>query len=990
MGSSSVGEIALDLVVNHNFSGITNIAKKAGAAIAAAFSVKGIVDFGKECLELGSDLAEVQNVVDVTFPAMSARVDEFAKSAAASFGMSETMAKKYTGTFGAMAKAFGFSESAAYDMSTALTGLAGDVASFYNLSQDEAYTKLKSVFTGETESLKDLGVVMTQTALDSYALANGFGKTTSAMSEAEKVSLRYAFVQDQLSAAAGDFTRTSDSWANQVRILSLQFDSLKATIGQGLINVFTPVIKMINTVIGKLAVLANAFKSFTDMLTGKKSSAVSTAGADAEQSLSSASDAADSLTDSTAGVGSAAKKASKEMKALMGFDEIQKIDDSSSSDSGSSGSGASGTSIETIDTGNNMTESLPDESDFKWFDSIKKKIDELTNTWKNGFVAGLGDAGPRIEDIKTKIGSIKDSISSIFTDSSVTGAANGMISSFTYVFGQIAGSAASIGLTIAQNLIGGISIYLSGNTDRIKEYLVNMFDIKAETATIAGNFSAAVANIFSAFGSKNGQMLTANLTGIFADAFMGVSELCAKFSLDILNIITKPFIDNQDGFKTALDGFLGTAATVCGTIKDTIDTTFSTIMTVYDEHIKPFLDSITTGLSTITEKFLEFWNTNIQPIMDSLAEKFDSVMKEHVQPIINKAIELVGSIADALKVLWEQVLVPVINWIIENILPVLLPIFNGIYQGVLTAFGYITDAIGGLIDVIKGIIDFVVGVFTGDWDKAWGAISDIVTGIMNAISAAIKTALTAISTVVTTILNTIKAVFTSIFKGISSYVKTCMTGIKNTISGILGSVKNGISTILGNIKTTWMSIWTSMKTTVVSIFNGIWSSIKGIINSILGGIQGMANGVVNGINTVIDALNNLSFTMPDWLPGGLGGKSFGFSIPKLPAVNIPKLAQGGYVKKNTPQLAMIGDNRHQGEVVSPEDKLMEMAYKAASMAGGNSDISEVLTLLRKLISLIEDAGDIVLIVDGQELARASQKGTLKLQRKFAALKLSVE
>ena len=134
-------------------------------------------------------------------------------------------------------------------MATTLTGLAGDVASFYNISQDEAYTKLKSVFTGETETLKDLGVVMTQSALDAYALANGYSKTTAKTSEMEKVALRYKFVQDQLSAASGDFIRTSDGWANQVRVLQLQFDSLKATIGQGLINVLTPVIKVINTII---------------------------------------------------------------------------------------------------------------------------------------------------------------------------------------------------------------------------------------------------------------------------------------------------------------------------------------------------------------------------------------------------------------------------------------------------------------------------------------------------------------------------------------------------------------------------------------------------------------------------------------------------------------------------------------------------------------------------------------------------------------------
>lgn len=277
MAADGIGQIGLDLVVNKNgfekqMSGIMGLAKKAGAALAGAFAVKKIWDFGAACIELGSDLAEVQNVVDVTFPQLSRQVDKFARDAAASFGLSETMAKKFTGTFGAMAKAFGFPEQAAYEMSTALTGLAGDVASFYNITQDEAYTKLKSVFTGETESLKDLGIVMTQSALDSFALANGYGKVTAKMSEAEKVALRYKFVTEQLSGASGDFLRTSDGWANQVRVLQLQFDSLKATIGQGLINVLTPMVKVINTIIGKLMSLANAFKAFTELITGKKGS----------------------------------------------------------------------------------------------------------------------------------------------------------------------------------------------------------------------------------------------------------------------------------------------------------------------------------------------------------------------------------------------------------------------------------------------------------------------------------------------------------------------------------------------------------------------------------------------------------------------------------------------------------------------------------------------------------------------------------------------
>ena len=246
-------------------NGLAGAVSKLGVAIGAAFAVKKLIQFGKEAIELGSDLQEVQNVVDVTFTTMSDKVNEFAQGAAEAAGLSETMAKKYVGTFGAMAKAFGFAEGEAFNMSTSLTQLAGDVASFYNLTQDEAYTKLKSVFTGETETLKDLGVVMTQNALDSYAMAEGYGKTTKQMSEQEKVALRYSFVLDQLSAAQGDFVRTSDSWANMTRVLSLNFDSLKANIGQALINIFTPFLKVINQIVSKMAELSKHFVAFSEM-----------------------------------------------------------------------------------------------------------------------------------------------------------------------------------------------------------------------------------------------------------------------------------------------------------------------------------------------------------------------------------------------------------------------------------------------------------------------------------------------------------------------------------------------------------------------------------------------------------------------------------------------------------------------------------------------------------------------------------------------------
>ena len=190
--------------------------------------------FTKSALKLASDLEEVQNVVDVTFGDMSESVNKFSKNAIQQFGLSETIAKQYTGSFGAMAKSFGFTTEQAVQMSTTLTGLAGDVASFYNLETSAAYTKLKSVFTGETESLKDLGVVMTQTALDQYALEKGYGRTTKQMTEQEKVALRYKFVLEQLSTANGDYARTSDSWANMTRTAKLEIQGLAAEIGREL------------------------------------------------------------------------------------------------------------------------------------------------------------------------------------------------------------------------------------------------------------------------------------------------------------------------------------------------------------------------------------------------------------------------------------------------------------------------------------------------------------------------------------------------------------------------------------------------------------------------------------------------------------------------------------------------------------------------------------------------------------------------------------
>lgn len=872
-----------------NFSSsFSAIAKKAAVVFAAAFSAKKLIDFGKECLELGSDLAEVQNVVDVTFPAMSKKVDEFAQGAANAFGLSETMAKQFTGTFGAMAKAFGFSEKAAYDMSTTLTGLAGDVASFYNLSQDAAYTKLKSVFTGETESLKDLGIVMTQTALDSYALANGFGKTTAKMTEAEKVALRYKFVQEQLAGATGDFARTSGGWANQVRILSLQFDSLKASIGQGLINLFTPVIKIVNTLIGKLMLLASAFRSFTEMVTGQKSSGGISA--DMENTAQAAGNAAAAVE----GVGDAAAASAKKAKrALAGFDSLQTLD--KQEDGGGAGGSAGGASMDfgTLDTG------ALKEAEART-DAILGKWQGLARLFKQGFKIGFGDSEKRIESIRQHIQGIGQSLKDIFTDGAVEKAAAGLFESVALNAGKVSGSFTRIGLTVADNLIGGFDGYLQGSAGYIKERIVSVFDVSGELAGLAGELSAALADIFDVFSGDSAKGCTEHLTGIFADTFLGITDLTLRFGQDVAACIANPIIENKDKIGEALENTLAPLDGILAALHGLVQDTFQKIFQVYEEYLEPAFANISSGFSTVFSGILDAYNNYLAPVLDWIAERFTALVSEYIQPLINAFLDFCGKAVEALSMLWDF-LSPFVSWFAEGFIARLAERLQWLWtfiEAVVAAFAAI---IQGVIEICSGLIDFIVGVFTGNWEKAWTGIKEIFGGICTAIQ--------------------------GVFKAVGNLISNVFTTINTTAGNALDLLKSLVTRALNAISTVFRNVFTGIKNTVVSIFNGIWNVIRNVINSILGGVESMSNGLIRGINGMISALNKISFSIPDWVPG-LGGKSFGISLPSMPEVSIPRLAQGGYVKPNTPQLAMIGDNRHQGEIVAPEDKIYQVSSKA--------------------------------------------------------------
>ena len=389
--SDVVGQIALELgidssqIVNQLTGASNKAAKQAtsifsgmGKKIAGALSIAAFAKFTKDCIEVGSNVTEVQNVVDTAFGDLSHQADLWASNAMSNFGLSELSAKKYMGVFGQMSNAMGITGQAALDMAEDVTGLTGDVASFYNLSTDEAYTKLKSIWTGETETLKDLGVVMTQTNLDQYALNNGFGKTTAKMTEQEKVMLRYQYVTSALSNATGDFVKTQDSWANQTRILTLRFQQLKASLGKGFIALFTPILRGFNNLLAGLQKVADGFASFVQMVTGAD---VSTSMGSISSDIAGIGDDASSAADNVGDIGSAAKKTAKDIeKSLAGFDQINKLTeptDDSSDSSGSTGGTSSGIgSVDLVpDVSGSTSNATSAISDF--VNKAKKELDKL-------------------------------------------------------------------------------------------------------------------------------------------------------------------------------------------------------------------------------------------------------------------------------------------------------------------------------------------------------------------------------------------------------------------------------------------------------------------------------------------------------------------------------------------------------------------------------------------------------------------------------------
>lgn len=728
-GGTSVGKIQLDLGLNtagfkKEMGGIGGKAKsmiggtfaKLGLIAAAAFSVTAMIGFGKEAIKLASDLQEVQNVVDVTFGSMNGVINNFAKNAGEKFGLSQLAAKRYTGTMGAMLKSTGLNQKQTAGMAMTLTGLAGDFASFYNLDSEDAFTKIRAGISGETEGLKQLGINLSQTALQEYALTKGITKNVSSLSQADQSLLRYELLMKRSADAQGDFVRTSDSWANQVRIMELRWGEFKAGIGQGLMTLFAPVLKVLNMVLQYLVKVGQVFAEVMTKLFGVKQQTASTAKAMATVSAGTDDAAAsqDDLAKSTKKAGAAAKA------SLGSFDKLNIIGEEAGAGAGDVGDvgGVGGSSFDSMF---GDTSSVTDEASA----NVDEFASKVQTTFQNlgSLIGGFYDK--ELKPVMSQFGGffsktvwpgIQDSfnvfkaafvpmfqksfklISTIAGDvwTSFKQALPGLLSQAGTTFTSLN--------TMWQNSITTIYSISSGMLDQLQLVWDNW------GKTTLDNIWLTLTGIWDSFN----KILNEWILPVVNEGLAWLQEMWDKYLKDIVYTVADFVMKVVNGAMDLWNGF----------IKPVIDWLINVLAPVFQNAFRVIMDVLGSVFQFFKEVFAGI-SKALGGVIDFIVGIFTGDWKRAWEGLKNIFIGI-WDIIKSVFVLIGNLFMDVVNAIAST--------FSAAYEAVKRAFAPIIEWFKGVWESIKSVFnsvkDWFAGIFTG--------AKDAIVGVFNSIGDALK------------------------------------------------------------------------------------------------------------------------------------------------------------------------------------------------------------------------------------------------------------
>lgn len=870
--------------ITNGLAGMKSMFGKIGGAVAVAFSVRELVNFGKEAINTASDIQEVQNVVDVSFGHLKGQMEDFAATSIETYGISKLVAKQTGSTYMAMAKGMQIADANAAEMATTLTGLSADMASFYNKEQSVTATALNSVFTGETETLKQFGIVMTEANLQQFAYTQGINKKISAMSQAEKVQLRYNYVMQQTALAQGDFARTQNSWANQTRILSEMWKEFAGTVGTILMNTLLPAVQSLNKAMTWLnAVAQSVLETLSAIFDWDVEANNATAVSDA---IGTAVDNQNALTDAVN------ETAKAQERQLMGFDKINKLNDDSSSASSSGASAVAGGAM-------SATMTL-DADTTKAEEKLTGTAARIKEAWESGDYSGLGkifaqkvnsalasaaydiDYEGIKEKIKPKIQGIAESISSFVDEvdwSLLTQAlSNGVSLALTTFDFTLEG--------LDFNAIGGVIGELIEGIDF--SLLLGDFGSLLSTAFVGG------LDLFSGF------LQSLDWGEIFTDVYEGIKNFF--INIDWSEVFASVAELLGSGLGNSLE-MLFSGLELGKKIIENIVEGLSSVKDYFDEKIKEAGGNIVLGIwNGITEALSnagKWIKDNIfTPFIDGFKKAFginspSTKMKPMGKYIIDGLKEGIGDIWAKISGKFTKMLKDCKQW------------FKDKKAELKEAWTKFTSVVKDKTAKMKASVATKVADFKASWKKRADLVKD------KAANMSLRFAETK---------EKIKEAAKKRYDAITEVFSNISTWFKEKFSDAWEKVKE---------------VFSSGGEVFDGIKDGILNGLKTVINALIDGINRVIAIPFNGINTALDKVKNISIA---------GSQPFYDKISFINVPQIPKLATGTVVPANYGEfLAILGDNKRETEVVSPLSTIKKAVAEVMG-AGGEQTINLVVEL----------------------------------------------
>ena len=917
-------------------TGLTKIEKsfkRLGKFAAFGLGIKALSGLGKAALDAASDLQEVQNVVDVSFRElddagnvvsdMTYKIESFSQTCIEKFGMSEFAAKQTAGSFMAMGKSMGLSMEEASDMAVTLTGLTGDFSSFYNISQDYARVALSAVYTGETETLKRYGIVLTEANLQQFATSKGIETTVKKMDARDKAILRYMYIMQATKDMEGDFVRTQDSWANSTRVLAQLWNQFLISLGSGLISILSPMVQVLGQIVQRLTAFVTVLWQALSNIFGFQLQ-------DITKQASGAAGAVGDLSDSTDELGESIDKAGKKAKKhLANFDELNNITTTSNSGSGGGGAGL-GLGDMGLDTSGLWD---PTKKDSPWSD-----------------IDNLYDLGKWISD------KLCDMMESIDWEKIYRKARGFGVGLATFLNGLIS---TDLFKDVAHTIAGALNTAI---------YAALTFGQTFDWTQFGEKLAAGVNEFFTTFDFKSfAKAINVWVKGLFRtiktfikevnwkDVFKGIKDFFTALEPETIAIILgfvalKKLIGLSlgsailEGIKSGLN--IKSLPAIFNNFGKAIGKAWSGInwMDFINSHqpllvIYKILGQMTSawaagakllftgGKASAAQSALTFMSTGMKLISG-------------IPAILGGAIIAVKNFFDMWKNGWS----------------VLKTIFEAIGIALAAIGAVILGAPALVAGVIAGIvfaISQIVIVVHDNWDsiKSWWSgtavpffqmVWNYIVQFISNIAAGIKEKVMLIVNVIASVIKGSMSTISAVFNGIKNTISSILNAIKTTIISIVQSIVTGSTAPLQNMKTAWVNVFNTIKSSIVNIMSSMWNGIRNVINSILSGIQSMANNVINGINTVIRAMNAIP--------------KINLSIPTVGQISIPHLAKGAVIPPNKEFLAVLGDQSSGTNIEAPLDTIKQALAEVMATNGG-----------------AQDTGDIVINIDGNEIFRVVRK-----------------